>query len=54
MVSDNGPGIPKIDLETHKTLGLQLVYSLAKQLNAQIEVNRKKGTSFTFTFQLKV
>ncbi len=52
-VSDNGSGIPKIDLETTKTLGLQLVHSLAKQLNAKIEVNRKKGTKFTFTFQTK-
>ena len=53
-ISDNGPGMPPgIHPETSKTLGLQLVHSLAKQLNATIEVNRHHGSSFIFTFDVK-
>jgi PAS domain S-box-containing protein len=51
VVSDNGPGLPPdIDFRKTKTLGLQLVHSLAKQLDARTTVDRHAGTSFTFTF----
>lgn len=50
-ISDNGSGIPKkVDLQTTKTLGLQLVTTLAEQLKAELKLDRKKGTSFTLKF----
>jgi two-component sensor histidine kinase len=50
-ISDNGSGIPaKVDLQTTKTLGLQLVATLAEQLKAELKLERKKGTTFTLRF----
>ncbi len=51
-VSDNGVGLPaEVDLETTKTLGLQLVGILARhQLGGQVEVDRSAGTTFKITF----
>ena len=51
IVSDNGTGLPKdLDLRSAKTLGLELVITLVKQLNGNIEFNRTGGTEFKITF----
>jgi len=51
-VSDNGIGLPAgIDPKTTQSLGLKLVYFLAKhQLRATIEIQRDQGTAFLFRF----
>ncbi len=47
IISDNGVGFPKdFDFDKTDTLGLKLVNTLVKQLNANIEIDTKKGTEF--------
>jgi len=54
IVDDNGVGFPKdLDFRKTKTLGLQLVNTLTKQLKATIELHNKKGTRFEITFARK-
>lgn len=51
IVSDNGVGIKgKINFKNPETLGLQLINSLAEQLDAKLDVKRDKGTCFTIFF----
>ena len=51
-VKDNGIGISeKINLKEPKTLGLQLVNSLTKQLHGTLELEKVKGTCFKITFK---
>ena len=53
-VSDNGVGLPdNLDVENTDTLGLQLVYILISQLDGDIKVINKKGTTFLFNFTIK-
>lgn len=50
-VSDNGIGFPKkTDFNSPSTLGLQLVHSLAHQLDGKIEVENKEGSMFNISF----
>jgi two-component sensor histidine kinase len=50
-VSDDGVGFPKdIDMQNARSLGLQLVQTLARQLDGRIEVHRRNGTAFIVTF----
>ncbi len=50
-VSDNGVGIPPhVDLDNPVTLGLQLVMTLAQQLDAMVDVDNKGGTTFKLYF----
>ncbi len=50
-VSDNGIGIPnEIDINNTESLGLQLVISLAEQLNAEVEHTRTNGFKLKITF----
>lgn len=50
-VEDNGVGLPPdLDIDNVKTLGLQLVTSLTKQLDGTIELERKEGTCFKIRF----
>ena len=52
IVKDNGVGFPEdVDLKKPKTLGLQLVNILVKQLNGRIELETNHGTSFKITFK---
>lgn len=52
-VSDNGIGLPdNINVENTDTLGLQLVYILVSQLDGDIKVINKKGTTFLFNFTI--
>ncbi|MGB9978944.1 PAS domain S-box protein [Methanobacterium sp.] len=51
IVADDGIGIPEnIDFENTKSLGLQLVNTLAKQLSGNIDIYRDTGTIFKIVF----
>ena len=51
IVRDNGIGFPiGINLKNPDSLGLLIVSDLVKQLDGRLEVDRKKGTTFTLTF----
>jgi|GEM_PF-1022012 len=48
---DDGVGIPeRIDVLHTKTLGLELIRGLVRQLNGTIELDRNAGTAYTITF----
>jgi PAS domain S-box-containing protein len=50
-VRDNGVGLPaEIDFRETKSLGLQLVRLLTKQVHGTLEVKRKEGTTVIITF----
>jgi two-component sensor histidine kinase len=52
-VADTGVGLPKdLDLNTTTSLGLQLVHTLADQLDGHIELNGTRGTEFNITFAI--
>jgi PAS domain S-box-containing protein len=53
IVRDNGIGFPPgFDMTKSHTLGLKLIYFLAKhQMQAKIEVNSSDGTEFLFRFR---
>jgi PAS domain S-box-containing protein len=50
-VADDGIGLPaSFDIRTSKTLGMQLVTTLVKQLDGQLEIDQTDGATFRFTF----
>lgn len=52
IIADDGKGLPEgFDYENSDSLGLQLVYTLKDQLDAEIEVSTKKGTKYLITFE---
>lgn len=52
IVMDDGVGIPKtLDYAQSDSLGLRLINSLSKQIDAEVEVNRTNGTSFELIFE---
>ncbi|MFQ6039075.1 MAG: PAS domain S-box protein, partial [Candidatus Aminicenantales bacterium] len=52
VVGDNGVGLPQeVDHRDPRTLGLQLVYDLVRQLDGKIRLDRTKGSTFVITFQ---
>lgn len=51
IVSDNGKGFPKdLDFRNTKSLGLQIVTTLVEQLEGNIKIQKKNGTSFRIEF----
>jgi PAS domain S-box-containing protein len=51
IFSDNGIGLPpNLDIRQVETLGLQLVNLLTRQLNGNLTVDEKNGTSFKIIF----
>lgn len=51
VIKDNGLGIPEgLDVKTPKTLGLQLINDLVKQINGKIYITKKEGTEIKITF----
>lgn len=51
MVRDNGVGLPPgWDWNTSPTLGLRLVRTLARQIDAEIKTSGRTGTLFSITF----
>jgi two-component sensor histidine kinase/GAF domain-containing protein len=52
-IADNGVGLPAgFDIKRCASMGLQLVNTLAEQLDAQLEVHVHEGTSFQLTFPI--
>jgi PAS domain S-box-containing protein len=50
-VADDGAGLPAaVDPYNPETLGLQIVNDLARQIDAELIVERRDGTSFTLAF----
>jgi len=50
-VADDGVGVPPgLDLRRTRSLGLDLVFTFAEQLDATIEVRRQGGTAFDVRF----
>jgi two-component sensor histidine kinase len=51
-IADNGVGLPQEfeDMQSD-TLGLQLVTTLAEQLDAELKVNSNQGAEFQLTFE---
>ena len=53
-VCDNGAGMrPGVDINRPTTMGLQLVHSLARQLNSPVKLQQDAGTAFEFVFPRK-
>jgi two-component sensor histidine kinase len=51
-IQDNGAGIPEsVTFENSTGFGLQLVHSLALQLQGSIRIERNGGTSFVIEFE---
>jgi two-component sensor histidine kinase/HAMP domain-containing protein len=51
LVSDDGVGLPSgLDWRATRTLGMQLIVSLAEQIGGQVEVNSEAGTSVGIVF----
>lgn len=51
IFSDDGVGIaPEIDFHKSKTLGLQLIKTLVKQLEGTIELDTRNGTEYIISF----
>ena len=51
-IADNGIGLPRgCDWETSPTLGLRLVRTLARQIEANMQVAGGNGTAFSITFR---
>jgi PAS domain S-box-containing protein len=51
-VSDNGVGIPELDIENLNSLGMQLVITLVDQLDGKLELKRNNGTEFIIRFKV--
>lgn len=52
VISDDGVGFPEeFDIKNSKTLGLQLVNTLVKQLDGKITLNQSNGTQFKIVFK---
>lgn len=52
IISDNGIGFPEdLDIKNTRTLGLQLINTLVKQLDGTIELDRAHGTTFKISFE---
>ena len=51
LISDNGVGFAEdVDFSNGRTLGLQLVSTLAEQLQASVVLDKSAGTSFKISF----
>lgn len=51
VVADDGMGLkPELDPRRVTSLGLDLVYTFAEQLSAEVELQRHDGTAFKFVF----
>jgi len=50
-VGDNGVGLaPSVDRETPRTLGIQLIRTLVRQLRGAVEIQTEGGTRYVITF----
>lgn len=50
-IEDNGIGLPnQIDMNQLKSLGLELIFTLTEQIQGQLSIENKQGTSFHLCF----
>lgn len=50
-VEDDGVGLPQnVDPRSGHSLGLDLVFTLARQIKAEVHIVREDGTTFRFDF----
>jgi two-component sensor histidine kinase len=50
-IGDDGRGLPDgVDFERGSGLGMQLIRTLADQLNAEVELGRGAGTTYRIAF----
>jgi two-component system, sensor histidine kinase PdtaS len=53
IVKDNGIGLPRnFNEKTTKSLGMQLVRDLVKQINGKIKIDSRKGTNIKINFSI--
>lgn len=53
IVSDDGIGFPEVlDYTKSDSLGLKLIYSLSKQIDAEVKLDTTNGTRFEITFDV--
>ncbi len=53
-ISDTGIGLPQgFSMEGNKTMGLQIVEILVKQIEARLHIEQTNGTSFTISFPIE-
>ena len=51
VYSDNGPGLPiELDLREARTLGIQLITDLSRQIGGKVKYENKNGAAFTINF----
>jgi two-component sensor histidine kinase len=51
LISDNGPGFPSdISFESPSTLGLELIHTLANQLDGSVSFSNNPGACYTVNF----
>lgn len=54
-ISDNGIGISSInDYIKHNTFGIELIFTLVKQLQGRVKINNKTGTEYLIHFPILV
>lgn len=52
-VSDNGVGLPvNFDLHSNESLGLDIVFILSEQINAELKIYNNNGANFEIIFKL--
>ncbi|MBD3884874.1 PAS domain S-box protein [Phormidium tenue FACHB-886] len=49
-IEDDGIGMPDLDLQNPKSLGLRIAFDLAQQLRGRLELDRHNGTRFQLIF----
>ena len=50
-IRDNGVGLPEVENDSGRSLGMTLVKTLGRQLKAQTQIESEGGASFEFTFK---
>jgi PAS domain S-box-containing protein len=49
-IGDDGVGFASEQLDTNKSLGMQLIHSLSEQLDAELKIDTTNGTNYSFKF----
>lgn len=53
IIKDNGVGLPANAEKTGSSLGMELIYILVEQLNCELHIERREGTSFKVVMREK-
>jgi len=52
-ISDDGVGMPELQVNENLTLGMKLIYGFSRDLDADIEINYKEGVNIRLIFELQ-